>query len=75
MSKLTKLSAILLGQDITNEESVAQSREVSCGTTDENLTHSRCQVGDCGLVVSHPFGEDFIGDGIRRGDDNLGTKE
>lgn len=75
MRKLTKLTAILLGQEITDEESVAQGRELSRGTTDENLTHGWCQMCDGGLVVPHPLSEELVGDGICWRNDDLGTKE
>lgn len=58
---MLKGTAVSGGKNIADKEGSVQGRELGSGTANQDLTHSRRQMGDGGLVVSHPFCKFLMG--------------
>jgi hypothetical protein len=70
-----KRPAIALDQNISDEESVVQIRELRRSTTHKNLTHGRSKMGDGSRVVSHPLSQLLILDILLGWDQQLSAQE
>ena len=55
LGEILEAVAIALGEDISDEESVAKGWDLASRLRRQELTHGWRQVGDCDVAVSHPI--------------------